>query len=95
MSDPRKYRTKEEEQRFEAEDPIDKLVEFLEAEHGMTADDVKSLTKEVKTQVRDAVKWAEASPKPDMSELYTDVYVEEWGPYTGTSLPEMLSGDDG
>jgi hypothetical protein len=34
--------------------------------------------------------WAEASPPPSIEELYTDVYVERWGPYTGTSLPLML-----
>ena len=33
---------------------------------------------------------AEASPEPDLAELYTDVYVSEWGPYRGTSPPEML-----
>ena len=37
MSDPRKYRTKEEEQRFEAEDPIEKLAAVIMKEHGMPA----------------------------------------------------------
>ena len=37
------------------------------------------------------MKWAEASPPPDLAELYTDVYVEKWGPYLGTSRPQMLS----
>ena len=36
---------------------------------------------------------AEESPTPD-AELFTDVYVEEWGPYTGTSLPMMFNDDD-
>ena len=42
----------------------------------------------------EAVKWAEASPEPDLSELYTDVYVDEWGPFKGTSEPPMWSDED-
>jgi pyruvate dehydrogenase E1 component alpha subunit len=94
MSDPRKYRTKEEEQRFEAEDPIEKLATFIMKEHGMTAADYKALGKEVHGEVRDAVAWAEASPVPGREELYHDVYVEKHGPYTGTSLPEMIRGNN-
>jgi pyruvate dehydrogenase E1 component alpha subunit len=94
MSDPRKYRTKEEEERFISEDPIDKLAAFLEREHGMTADEHKSVTKAVRAEVRDAVAWAEASPVPDVGDLYTDVYVEEFGPYTGTSKPQILQEDE-
>ncbi|MHC5025776.1 MAG: pyruvate dehydrogenase (acetyl-transferring) E1 component subunit alpha [Planctomycetota bacterium] len=90
MSDPRKYRTKDEEQRYEAEDPIDKLSGYLEKADGLTKDEITEMGKAVRTQVREAVKWAEASPVPDMSELYHDVYQEKWGPYTGTSDPEML-----
>lgn len=93
MSDPRKYRGKDEEQKFEAEDPIDKLAEHLQAEHGLSEDDYKTLSKEVRAEVREAVKWAEASPTPD-GELYTDVYVEKHGPYLGTSEPEMLREQD-
>jgi pyruvate dehydrogenase E1 component alpha subunit len=94
MSDPRKYRTKDEEARFEAQDPIDTLAEFLTKEHGMTEDDYKQMGRAVRGEVRAAVKWAEESPAPDIDELYTDVYVEEWGPYRGTSLPSMLTDDD-
>jgi pyruvate dehydrogenase E1 component alpha subunit len=94
MSDPRKYRTKDEEQRFEALDPIDKLSEYLTSEHGMTDEELKALATEVKKEVREAMKWAEASPSPDVAELHTDVYVEEFGPYPGTSLPEMLREDE-
>ncbi|MBT8484945.1 MAG: hypothetical protein KJO43_05150, partial [Phycisphaerae bacterium] len=90
MSDPRKYRTKDEEAKFEAEDPIDKLADYMMSEHGLSEDEYKSLTKSVRTEVREAVKWAEQSPPPDLDELYTDVYVERWGPYLGTSPPPMM-----
>ncbi|MDY7110524.1 MAG: pyruvate dehydrogenase (acetyl-transferring) E1 component subunit alpha [Planctomycetota bacterium] len=90
MSDPRKYRTKEEEEEYEAKDAIEKLVEHLKREHGFTDDEHTAMTKDVKKQVRAAMKWANDSPVPDNTELYTDVYTGYWGPYQGTSLPEMM-----
>jgi pyruvate dehydrogenase E1 component alpha subunit len=93
MSDPRKYRTKDEEAQYESQDPIDRLAAYLRADHGVTEDDVKTMNKEVRKQVRDAVTWSEKSPEPDLAELYTDVYVEAWGPYKGTSPPQMLTDE--
>ncbi|MHC4446787.1 MAG: pyruvate dehydrogenase (acetyl-transferring) E1 component subunit alpha [Planctomycetota bacterium] len=90
MSDPRKYRTKAEEQQYEAQDPIDKLAERLIKNHGMAREEYDTLAKAIRQEVRQAIKWAEESPEPDVSELYTDVYVDTWGPYRGTSLPQML-----
>jgi pyruvate dehydrogenase E1 component alpha subunit len=90
MSDPRKYRTKEEEQQYETEDPIDRLANFMMEDRGYSKDEYDALIKEVRDEVRQAVEWADASPAPPMEELYKDVYVEQWGPYKGTSLPEML-----
>ena len=90
MSDPRKYRTKEEEEEYEAKDAIEKLAEHLKREHGFTDDEHTAMAKDVKKQVRAAMKWANDSPVPDNTELYTDVYTGYWGPYQGTSLPEMM-----
>jgi pyruvate dehydrogenase E1 component alpha subunit len=90
MSDPRKYRTKEEEQLEESSDCIDSLERFLSKEHGMTEDSFKQITRQVKTQVRQAVEWAKKSPETPMEEMYKDVYTDYWGPYIGTSKPEML-----
>ena len=87
----KRYRTKEEESQFESNDCIDKLSNWLLANRDFNEDDLKAMNKSVKQQIREAVKWAEASPEPDIKEeLYKDVYVEEWGPWNGTSLPEML-----
>ena len=93
MSDPRKYRTRDEEQVYEAGDPIAKIRDFLfEAGH-INEDSFTALNKEIKKEVRECVKWAEASPEPDPAhDLYHDVFVNEFGPYTGTSLPEMCEG---
>ncbi len=90
MSDPRKYRTKDEEQQYEAQDPIEKLAGFLMAERKFAQADYDSLVKEVRQQVREARRWAESSPPPGDDELYTDVYVDAWGPYRGTSPPPMM-----
>jgi TPP-dependent pyruvate/acetoin dehydrogenase alpha subunit len=90
MSDPRKYRTKEEEQHEESNDCIAFLEQFLSKEHGVTADSFKQMTRQVKTQVRHAVEWAKKSPETPTEELYKDVFTDQWGPYTGTSLPDML-----
>ncbi len=77
MSDPAKYRTKEEVQRVRAErDPIDQLREKI-TESGL-ADEaaLKELDREVKDIVTEAAEFAQNSPEPDPSELYTDVLVE-------------------
>jgi len=91
MSDPRKYRTREEEQQYESDDPIGKLAAWLEKERGFEQSQHDAMVKEIRQQVRDCVKWAEESPEPPIEELYTDVFVERFGPYRGTSLPEMLA----
>lgn len=93
MSDPRKYRTREEEEHYERGDPISILKLHLEA-RGLSEDDFKAIQRDVRAVVKSAVEWAENSPIPSMSDLYRDVYRERWGPYTGSSLPEMLGGGE-
>lgn len=90
MSDPRKYRTREEEEHFESGDPIGKLRDVLLSAGVLDEAVVAAMQKEVRAEVKDALQWSEESPAPGIDELYHDVYVERWGPYTGTSLPEML-----
>ena len=95
MSDPRKYRPREEEQSYETDDPIAKLRDYLFSQKLFDEDGFKAMSKEIRGEVRASIKWAEASPPPDVvEELYKDVYVEEWGPYNGTSEPEMLTDGD-
>ena len=95
MSDPRKYRTREEEERYESEDPIGKLEKLLKDKGHSTTEEIEATHENVKAHVREAVAWADASPVPTIDELYHDVYVEKWGPYTGTSLPQMLQEGSG
>jgi pyruvate dehydrogenase E1 component alpha subunit len=91
MSDPRKYRTRDEEQRYEADDPIDKLSNFMMNNDELSQEQYDEMVRDVRREVREAMKWADESPLPPIEELYTDVYVEEWGPYKGTSPPMMLT----
>ncbi len=94
MSDPRKYRTREEEERYEADDPIGRLKVHLESRGLLSEDQHKAMQRDVRVQVRESVEWAEQSPQPPASDLYRDVYLERWGPYTGSSDPEMLGGSE-
>jgi len=76
MSDPAKYRTKEEvDEVKKTRDPIDHLKMLLAAAKA-TEDELKAIDNEVKAIVAEAVQFAQESPEPDASELYTDVYVE-------------------
>jgi pyruvate dehydrogenase E1 component alpha subunit len=77
MSDPAKYRSKEEVQKMRSErDPIDYLRERILAEGHADEDALKKIDREVKDIVADAAEFAQNSPEPDASELWTDVLVE-------------------
>lgn len=77
MSDPAKYRTREEVQGVrEKNDPIENCRKMiLEAGYG-SEDDLKEIDKEIKAQVAEAAKFAQESPEPAPEELYTDVLAE-------------------
>ena len=75
MSDPAKYRTKEEVQSMkDRSDCIDHAKRDLEA-LGVTEDELKAIDKEIRQIVVEAADFAEQSPEPDPAELYTDVLV--------------------
>lgn len=77
MSDPAKYRAKEEVQKMRQErDPIERLRGMM-LDQGLVAEnDLKDLDREVKATVSAAAEFAQNSPEPDPSELFTDIYVE-------------------
>ncbi|WP_170002512.1 pyruvate dehydrogenase (acetyl-transferring) E1 component subunit alpha [Pseudopontixanthobacter vadosimaris] len=75
MSDPAKYRTRDEVQdQREHNDPIEKAKKEL-VERGRSEDDLKAIDKEIRARVAEAADFAENSPEPDAGELYTDVLV--------------------
>ncbi len=78
MSDPAKYRTREELNKYKGKDPIANLKLYL-SEHEVVADEeLTPIDSRVKNQVEECVKFAEESPFPDPSALYEDVYVGEY-----------------
>jgi pyruvate dehydrogenase E1 component subunit alpha len=77
MSDPAKYRSKDEVSRMRQEhDPIDQVRKRL-ADGGLADENrLKAIDNEVKAQITEAADFAQQSPEPDPSELWTDVYGE-------------------
>src|SRR6202171_2516836 len=77
MSDPAKYRTKDEVNRMRTEhDPIDHLRQRLLDEHGASEDELKQIEKRARDIVAEAAQFAQDCPEPDPSELWTDVLAE-------------------
>jgi pyruvate dehydrogenase E1 component alpha subunit len=75
MSDPAKYRTKEELEKMKTEhDPI-LMVKALYLKEGGSEDALKKVEQEIKTIMEDAVEFAKTSPEPDPAELWTDILV--------------------
>ncbi len=81
MSDPQKYRTKDELNEFKSQDPIKSVLNTITKKKYATEQELKAIQDKVKTQVEESVKFAEESPLPDASELYKDVYTQEDYPY--------------
>ena len=78
MSDPAKYRTREEVQDMrEHRDPIEAMKKLL-IEKGKSEDALKDIDKRIRAAVSQAADFAESSPVPDPRELYTDVLVESY-----------------
>ena len=78
MSDPAKYRTRDEVQKMrETSDPIERLKKEM-LERGMDENAIKDLEKEIRSVVNEAADFAEQAPEPEAGELYTDVLVESY-----------------
>ncbi|MET3560463.1 pyruvate dehydrogenase E1 component alpha subunit [Bartonella japonica] len=76
MSDPARYRSKEEVQKIkEEQDPIDQVKDRILKQGWASEDDLKSIDKEVRAIVADAADFAQSDSEPDASELYTDILV--------------------
>lgn len=77
MSDPAKYRSKEEVNDIkDSHDPIQRVKTMLEDKKLMLVDDFKALDAKIKDIMSDTVEFAKTSPEPEEHELYTDILVE-------------------
>ncbi len=81
MSDPQKYRTKEEMEKKKNEDPIIRLKAYLLGAEVTTEEALDKIDDEVKQQVNDSVEFAENSPRPELEAIYEDVYVQKDYPF--------------
>jgi len=73
-SDPRAYRTKEEEKKWKDRDPINMLKENMKSVGMLSDEDFDGLNKAAKAKLKTAMDYSEQSPPPDPSELKTDVF---------------------
>ena len=78
MSDPAKYRTKEELEDYKGRDPIEHVRHILLDNQFATEDELAQLDEQLKARVQQSVDFAEQSPYPAAEDIYKDVYVEEY-----------------
>ncbi|RNI32298.1 pyruvate dehydrogenase (acetyl-transferring) E1 component subunit alpha [Rufibacter immobilis] len=81
MSDPAKYRTKEELENYRSQDPIEGVRFTILENKFATEQELEEIDNKIKAQVQESVEFAENSPYPAPEELYTDIYVEKDYPY--------------
>jgi pyruvate dehydrogenase E1 component alpha subunit len=81
MSDPQKYRTKEEVSEWMEKDPIDHCLDIIKENNWLSEQEIADISSWVKKEVEECVEFAENSPYPNPEEIYEDVYVEPNYPY--------------
>lgn len=81
MSDPAKYRSKEEVQSYKDLDPIQQVKVTILKEKYADEETLKQMETDIKSLVEESVKFAEESPYPDASEAFKDVYVQSDYPF--------------
>lgn len=81
MSDPQKYRSKEEVSEWMGQDPIVHCQKVIQENKWMTQKEFDSMDAWVKKEVDESVEFAEKSPYPEASELYKDVYQQDDYPF--------------
>jgi pyruvate dehydrogenase E1 component alpha subunit len=81
MSDPQKYRTKQEVEEWIEQDPIVHCLDIIKENKWMSDKEIKEVEDWVKKEVEESVEFAENSPYPEGKELYEDIYQEPNYPY--------------
>lgn len=81
MSDPAKYRTKEELEEYKAKDPIEQVREVILKEKYADEAWITEIEEKVKGIVDESVKFAEESPWPQPEELFDDIYIDKNYPF--------------
>lgn len=81
ISDPQKYRTKEEVEEYKQRDPIEMVLRTIKEKKYATEEEINAINQRVNDQVEESVKFAEESPWPDDNEVLKDVYVDQNYPF--------------
>jgi len=81
MSDPAKYRSKEEMEEYKQRDPLETTKEKMQKEWNVTEEEFEKINEKVKAEIEAAVKFADESPWPDDDEILKDVYAESDYPF--------------
>ena len=81
MSDPAKYRSKEEMEEYKLQDPVETTLTKLKNNFGVSDEEIQQISDRVKHQVEESVKFAEESHYPDDDEILKDVYAEDDYPF--------------
>ena len=81
ISDPQKYRTKEEVEEYKQRDPIVQVSDTILSKKFATQADLDAINKRVADTVTAAVKFAEESPIPSDDEVYKDIYLDPHYPF--------------
>lgn len=81
MSDPQKYRTKEEVSEWMEQDPIEHCLKVINENSWLTEKEIQDISDWVKKEVDESVVFAENSPYPEPHELYEDIYMQTDYPY--------------
>ena len=81
ISDPQKYRTKEEVDEYRGKDPIQQVLKTILEHKFATQEEIDAINKRVDEIVEESVKFAEESPWPDDSEVLKDVYIDQNYPF--------------
>lgn len=81
VSDPQKYRSKEEVEEYKNQDPITKVMNTILSNKFATKNELTAIDEKIKSIVEASVKFAEESPWPDDSEVLKDVYIDSSYPF--------------
>lgn len=81
MSDPAKYRSKDEVEEYKKQDPVEVVKATILAKKYASEKQLEQIDEKIKDIVDEAVNFAEESPYPEVSELYTHIYQQEDYPF--------------
>jgi pyruvate dehydrogenase E1 component alpha subunit len=81
MSDPQKYRSKDEVEEYKERDPIDHCKDKLVNEFSVAEAEIEEINERIRQVIEECVRFSEESPWPDDNELLKDVYQQEDYPF--------------